>query len=535
MKKRNREYWRNRFDFLEQTMNDIAQDTYLNLEKAFEKAQAKLNREIAYWVNKFADNNKISLEEAKRILNANELKEFKWAIEEYIKYGEENNLNGQWIKQLKNASARHHISRLEAMKIQTQQIIERVYDEEFSSTEGMIKNIYSQNYYRSIYEIQKAFGIGFVINEIDESKLNTIIRKPWAPDGQNFSDRIWRNKTQMVNELHQEMIRIAVTGEHPKVVIDKLAKHVDKKYRTAKRQASALVMTECAFFSSVSQGDAFKKLGVEKFEVVATLDTLTSEICQEMDGKVFPEELREPGVTCNPFHVNCRSTTCPYFDDEFTEGEMRAARNEDGTVYYVPADMKYPEWYEKFVKSKENEKSNKGKNSQTRVDKKFVKSSEYSKKFSTLEENKEVKRELKNKSIEILKHRDGTFFEDLVFVDSKTGESLVSKDYQVERTAKPTKKMEKMIKKAETETIIAIHNHPNSTLPSASDLRVAYDRKYKYGLIACHNGDVFKYKITKEPDIAFYNSVVAKCERKGYNISEFKEQLQEKGIFIEVL
>lgn len=46
MKKRNREYWRNRFDLLEQTMNDIAQDTYLNLEKAFEKAQAKLNREI---------------------------------------------------------------------------------------------------------------------------------------------------------------------------------------------------------------------------------------------------------------------------------------------------------------------------------------------------------------------------------------------------------------------------------------------------------------------------------------------------------
>lgn len=349
MKKRNQEYWRNRFDLLEQMMNDIAQDTYLNLEKAFEKAQAKLNREIAYWVNKFADNNKVSLEEARKMLSANELKEFKWSVEEYIKYGEENNLSGLWVKQLKNASARYHISRLEAMKIQTQQIIESVYDEELSTAEGMVKNIYSQNYYRSVYEIQKAFGIGFVINEINESKLNALIHKPWAPDGQNFSDRIWRNKTQMVNELHQEMVRIAVTGEHPKVVIDKLTKYVDKKYRTAKRQASALVMTECAFFSSASQGEAFKNLGVEKFEVVATLDGKTTKICQEMDGKVFPEELREPGVTCNPFHVGCRSTTCPYFDDEFTEGEMRAARNEDGEVYYVPADMKYPEWYEKYV------------------------------------------------------------------------------------------------------------------------------------------------------------------------------------------
>lgn len=161
----------------------------------------------------------------------------------------------------------------------------------------------------------------------------------------------------MVNELHQEMVRIAVTGEHPKVVIDKLTKYVDKKYRTAKRQASTLVMTEWRFFQVHRRGEAFKNLGVERFEVVATLDTLTSEICQEMDGKVFPEELREPGVTCNPFHVGCRSTTCPYFGDEFTEGEMRAARGEDGKVYYAPADMHYPEWHEKFVKGKISKKN----------------------------------------------------------------------------------------------------------------------------------------------------------------------------------
>ena len=58
----------------------------------------------------------------------------------------------------------------------------------------------------------------------------------------------------------------------------------------------------------------------------------------------------EEGVTAPPFHVNCRSCTAPYFDDEFTKGEQRAARDEDGNTYYVPADMTYKEWKKSFVK-----------------------------------------------------------------------------------------------------------------------------------------------------------------------------------------
>ena len=44
----------------------------------------------------------------------------------------------------------------------------------------------------------------------------------------------------------------------------------------------------------------------------------------------------------------------PFFGDEFTEGEQRAARDEEGKTYYVPADMTYLEWKEKFVENEEN-------------------------------------------------------------------------------------------------------------------------------------------------------------------------------------
>jgi hypothetical protein len=106
-------------------------------------------------------------------------------------------------------------------------------------------------------------------------------------------------------------------------------------------------MTEQAYFHSVAQKDAFNELEVEEFEVVATLDSHTSDICQGMDGQHFPMSQYEPGVTAPPFHVWCRSVTVPYFEDNFT-GE-RAARDADGNTYYVPDDMTYKEWKKSMV------------------------------------------------------------------------------------------------------------------------------------------------------------------------------------------
>ena len=40
----------------------------------------------------------------------------------------------------------------------------------------------------------------------------------------------------------------------------------------------------------------------------------------------------------------CRSTTAPYFEDDFGEIGERAARDEDGKTYYVPADTTFEQW-----------------------------------------------------------------------------------------------------------------------------------------------------------------------------------------------
>lgn len=319
---------------------------YRDIQKQFRLASNDIQRDIERWYQRLADNNDISLAGAKRLLKAGELEEFHWSVEQYIKAGKENALNQRWMKELENASARHHISYLEAMKLQVQQHAELLSVQYEGGVADFLQKSYADQYYHSAYEIAKGTGVGSNLAQLDTRRIDAIIRKPWAQDGANFSDRIWANKEKLVNNLHTELTQNIIRGASPQKAIDSLAKTMN----VSRAQAGRLVMTESAAIASAAQKDALKELGVEQYEILATLDNRTSEICRELDGKVFDLKDYEVGMTAPPFHPWCRTTTVPYFDDEFTEGEQRAARDETtGKTYHVPADMKYEEWEKRYV------------------------------------------------------------------------------------------------------------------------------------------------------------------------------------------
>lgn len=343
----NGEYWQKRFELLEQAAHQQGAQCYADIEKQYRQAQKQLEGQVAAWYQRFASNNGITLAEAKRMLNAKELAELKWDVNQYIQYGQKNAINGTWVKQLENASARFHISRLEALKLQTQQSIEVMFGNQLDSIDSTMRNVYKSGYYHTAYEIQKGVGVGWDFSALDDKQISKVINKPWAVDGKNFSERIWGNRQKLVNELNNTLTQNIILGKDPQKAIDEIA----RKMNTSKTNAGRLVMTEEAFFNSAAQKDCFTELDVEQFEIVATLDSHTSDICRGMDGKHFPMSEWKVGVTAPPFHVHCRSTTVPYFDDEFDAVGERAARGADGKTYYVPADMTYEQWSKKFVKS----------------------------------------------------------------------------------------------------------------------------------------------------------------------------------------
>lgn len=347
---KNSEYWQDRMVQLELNALKKGEEYYKNLQEQYEKAIHKINIDITTWYTRLAENNGISLVNAKKKLDNNELKEFKWTLQEYIKFGKQNNIDQMWLKELENASARYHINRLEAIHLQMKQHLEELSNEQNDGMKNSLSDIYSDIYYHTAFEIQKGLNTGWNIEKIDTARIEKVLNTGWA-DAKNFSDRIWANKEKLVNTLNTELTQMIIRGESP----DRAVKAISAKMQVSKRQAGRLVMTESSMIASVSQKDCFNNLDVEEFEIVAALDIDTCEVCGSLDGTHLPMKDYEVGKTAPPFHVNCRCCTAPYFSDN---NGKRIARDENGKNYYIDSNIKYDEWKEKFVDNSEKKEYN---------------------------------------------------------------------------------------------------------------------------------------------------------------------------------
>lgn len=343
---KHKDYWNKRFLLLEDAQNKKAIGYYAELEKQFTIAAQRADKELNAWYLRFAKAEGISYADAKKALNKNELEAFRMSVEEYIEKGKTLKYSDQWAKELERASTKFHVTRLESLQLQMQQQIENMYGYELDTFDRFIANQYKSGYYKTMFEVQRGFKVGFDVMTLDDNKIAKLISKPWAKDGMNFSDRIWRDKHKLMAEMPEILTQATIRGEG----YAKTSKILAERFNVSKSQAKNLVVTESGFFSSISQRDCFSDLGVEKYEIVATLDSRTSEICQMMDGKIFKMKDRQAGVTTPPFHCRCRTTTAPFFDDEFGIRASRAARDSGGRTIQVSSDMTYEEWEKKFVK-----------------------------------------------------------------------------------------------------------------------------------------------------------------------------------------
>ena len=341
------DYWKDRFEQIEKICHDKGTVSYRKIEEQYRKAQKEIESQISVWYQRFAVNNGITMQEARRLLTSGELAELKWDVNEYIKYGRQNAIDGKWMKQLENASAKAHISRLEALKLQVQQQVEVAFGNQLDSIDSTMRAVYSMGYMHTAFEIQKGVGVGHNFAALNQRLIDEVLKRPWAPDGKNFSDRVWSNKQKLINELNTTLTQGIILGKDPGKIINAMSKKLD----VSKTAAGRLVMTESAAFTSRAQEDCFKELDVEEYEIVATLDSHTSEICQDMDGKVFKMPERQIGVNAPPFHVNCRTTTAPYFDDweELGIDRERVARNDKGDKYFVDGNTTYKEWEKQYA------------------------------------------------------------------------------------------------------------------------------------------------------------------------------------------
>lgn len=200
-----------------------------------------------------------------------------------------------------------------------------------------------------------------------------------------------------------------------------------------------------------------------------------------------------------------------------------------------------------MTESEESRKNEHALNPQTRVNRERLNDRELRERVDSLGESVQVSREIWNCIKEILDHRDGTLFEDMAFVNSINHKSAINKDYDyydeklnISR-CKPNEPMKELLNDADPHTVIGIHNHPQSHVPSDDDLNSASRRCYKYGLVICHNGLIFRYSVNGELfSVSQSGFFLDLLEKALYNENERKVDqvlvcLRNVGVEMEVL
>ena len=164
---------------------------------------------------------------------------------------------------------------------------------------------------------------------------------------------------------------------------------------------------------------------------------------------------------------------------------------------------------------KELEEQRYGKNKQTAINHKYIESGSYRKKFDFISSNVELNRLLYKLAKRMLKHRSGTMYEDMYWIDLDTNTIVASEtSSKIEEKIIYSKNTIKAIQGHNN--LLTIHSHPNSFPPSISDYNSNYKNKYSIGIVVCHDGKIYKYSAEEEISEKYFEHLVAKYFNQGY-------------------
>lgn len=153
-----------------------------------------------------------------------------------------------------------------------------------------------------------------------------IVNRIWCSDGKSWSDRIWDDKIKLKNTLVDGLTKIMIEGDSGADLVKALQDQskfystmvnptfkdiADQGFNQSFNNASRLVRTEITYVHNQCSVERYQEMGLEEYEYVAEMDDRTSEICQELNGKVFKLSDAQPGENLPPMHPNCRSTIVP--------------------------------------------------------------------------------------------------------------------------------------------------------------------------------------------------------------------------------
>lgn len=334
------QYWQKRAKEREDKwLNKSKKEIEQEIKKLYVRALRNIQKDINDLYERFADENGLSMAEAKKLITGNEYSIWRMDIEEYV---EKSATNREIKKELNTLAMKSRISRLDKLYGDILMELSKMSDGYDNKLTDYLKTALTDNYYQTYFDICKGINILMPVSILDQDVIEDIIRTPWS--GKQFSKRIWNNTTKLSKVLKKEISNAMIRGVNAREISSVISKKMDSGYK----QAITLVRSELNYVNNQSSLKSIKEAGGEEYRFIATLDRRTSEKCRKLDNTTHKVNEGIPGSNMPPMHPRCRSTI------SITNLTMSSVRKRisrvNGEIKYVPSNMNYSDWEKIYIK-----------------------------------------------------------------------------------------------------------------------------------------------------------------------------------------
>ena len=285
-----RSYWRERLydkmNSLQKAENVVLRD----INRAYDRAFDEIERELNNFYAKYATDNNITFNEARQRLTPIAARAYRQSIEELravYEATEDENI----LREMAQLSSRKEVTRYQSLLDSINAKLIEMSDNVQVEIEGHLTRTYTQGYDDSL----EAIGVDKKV--INHRAIEEVIRYPYA--GAMFSDRVWRNKQQLLNWINDDLTKAMVRGDS----IKKMTQSLRDRCSVAKYQAERLVRTEScnAFTQGTLHGYEDSKV-VDAVEIMTAGDERICGSCSDHGGEVVPLNEARAGDNIPPFH-----------------------------------------------------------------------------------------------------------------------------------------------------------------------------------------------------------------------------------------
>ena len=286
----NKSYWLKRSEELDKVATKVEKEVMKELSALYRDAFRSIEKEVNDFMMKYAVDHKLDYATVTQTLTPIDLAEYNQRIEEL--YAMYRDTGSEYIKiEIDRLNARAKITRLQALQDAINVELTKVTHEYQMTLEDTLIGLFTEQY----KEVSELMGVMAPV--INREAIKTIIEYPYA--GKMFSDRIWDNKDALVKHIKQNLTAGIIRGDS----IQKMSRQLKKDLNVLYYQAERLVRTETNYAMNQGHLKGYADSGVvEKYEFLAAIDSRTSKLCKNQNGKVYKLSEATVGVNYPPLH-----------------------------------------------------------------------------------------------------------------------------------------------------------------------------------------------------------------------------------------